>query len=50
MDFSFVVIKERNGKFKHHKVPKEVYVYIKQLELAIRFPEHSKSKSYILKG
>ena len=39
-----ISIKERNGKFKHHKVPKEVYIYIKQLELAVRFPKHSKIK------
>lgn len=35
---NFVSIKVK-GKYKHFEVPNEVYLYIKQLENGIKFPD-----------
>ena len=37
-----VSVKERFGTFRHFEVPKEVYVYVKQLEAYINYPDESK--------
>lgn len=39
----FLSIKTKDGH-KHFKVPEEVYIYVRQLEFAIRYPEYSKIK------
>tara|TARA_R110000851_G_scaffold290051_1_gene444207 strand:- start:1973 stop:2155 length:183 start_codon:yes stop_codon:yes gene_type:complete len=39
-----ISVKDRQGGYKHHKVPSEVYIYIKQLEAYINYPEESKLK------
>ena len=39
---SLVSVKVEDGSYKHFIVPKEVSVYIKQLEAYIRNPEKSK--------
>ena len=39
----FLSIKTKDGN-KHFKVPEEVYIYVRQLEYAIRYPEYSKIK------
>lgn len=31
-----VSVKDRMGNYNHHEVPKEVYIYVKQLEAAGR--------------
>lgn len=40
----YVSIKDKGGKFNHFDVPKEVYVYIKQLESFIKDSKNSKLK------
>ncbi len=37
-----VCVKDKNGTYQHFDIPWEVYLYIKQLEACIRFPEESK--------
>lgn len=39
----FLSIKTKDGH-KHFKVPEEVYIYVRQLEFALRYPERSKLK------
>lgn len=39
-----VSIKTKEGLYKRFEVQKEVYIYIKLLETAIRYPEVSKLK------
>ena len=39
----YLSIKTKDGH-KHFKVPEEVYIYVRQLEFAIRYPERSKIK------
>ena len=41
---SFIAIKDRTGEFKHYKVPEEIAIYIKQLEIAVLHPYKSKLK------
>lgn len=38
----FVSVKTRNGSYKAFKVKEEVYIYVKQLEIAVKYPEDSK--------
>jgi len=42
----YISIKDKDGQFVHHKVTKEVYYYIKQLEACIKFPKLSKLKEF----
>lgn len=44
MTYHTVSIKNRQGKYDRFEVPKEVYIYIGQLETCIRYPEKSKLK------
>jgi len=44
MNKYFVSIKTKDNLFKKFKVQKEVYIYIKILETAIRYPTISKFK------
>ena len=39
----FISVKTRKG-FKHIEVEEEVYIYVKQLEIAIKYPAESKLK------
>lgn len=39
-----VSVKNRLGEYEHFKVPPEVYMYIRQLEMAIKYPNTSKLK------
>lgn len=34
---SYISVQVTPGKYEHFKVPDEVYVYIKQLEMAIKY-------------
>ena len=38
----FLSVKNENGEYKHHKVPKDVYLYVRQLEMYFKYPEKSK--------
>jgi len=40
----FVSVLTKDGSYKHLPVPKEVYEYIIQLELCIKYPEESNLK------
>jgi hypothetical protein len=35
-------IKDKDKNFKHYEVPEEVYIYVQQLEMFIKFPNDSK--------
>ncbi len=39
----FLSIKTKDGH-KHFKVPEEVYIYVRQLEFALRYPERGDTK------
>ncbi len=39
-----ISVKDREGKFKHFSVPEEIAIYIKQLEMCIKYPNQSKLK------
>jgi hypothetical protein len=41
---SFVAVKNKDGEYEHHKVHKDVSIYIHQLECCINNPEISKLK------
>ena len=41
-----LAVKDKNGKYKHHKVPYDVYIYVRQLEAYIKHPEESKLKEF----
>lgn len=41
---SFIALKGKNGKWRHYAVDEEIYNYIKQLEMCIKFPKESKLK------
>ena len=38
---NYVSLKDVNGKYYHVKVPSDVYTYIRQLEIFIKYPEES---------
>jgi hypothetical protein len=37
----YLSIKNKDGNFEHFLVPKEVYMYVHQLENAIKYPDRS---------
>jgi hypothetical protein len=37
----YVSVKDENGEYKHIPVPEEVYVYVRQLEICIKYPNKS---------
>lgn len=41
-----VSVKVNDTEYKYFNVPYEVYTYIKQLEMCILYPEHSKLKDF----
>ena len=43
-NMNMVAIKDKNGRYVHYKVCEEVYLYIRQLETYINYPEKSKLK------
>jgi len=40
----YISVKVSDNEYKHISVPKEAYIYIKQLEGYIKYPELSKLK------
>ncbi len=40
----FISVKNKNDEYNHYSVSKEIYTYIKQLEMCIKFPKKSKLK------
>lgn len=38
-----VAVKGKEGEYKHYMVPRDVYVYIRQLESYISYPEYRKT-------
>ncbi len=42
----YIAVKDKDNKYKHFKVPYEVYLYVRQLEAYIIHPEESKLKEF----
>lgn len=40
----YLAVKDKKGKWTHVKVQEEVYIYVKQLEGLVKYPEISKLK------
>ncbi len=42
----FISVKVKDDQYKSIKVPKEIYIYVRQLEFCIRHPDRSKLLRY----
>jgi hypothetical protein len=40
----YISVKNKTAEYEHFEVPKEVYIYIRQLESYIKYPELSDLK------
>ncbi len=44
MSYYYISAKNKNGEYEWFEVQPEVYIYIRQLECYVRYPEESKLK------